>query len=128
MAPTASSGPLLSAKPCEKHVESIAFGCVALRGHQAFGFAEHNARRFRYLQCFSWHCWLHAAEFFIAKFLAHQLSQPAAHRADAALAWLNGTVVANINATMAITFILPSIEIKTQVFSVSSDAAWPASE
>jgi hypothetical protein len=34
----------------------------------------------------SWHCWLHAVEFFMAKFLAHQLSQKAAHLAEAATA------------------------------------------
>jgi len=50
---------------------------------------------------------------FIAKFWLHQLSQPAAHRADAALAWLNGATIANISATKATAFILPSIEIKT---------------
>jgi hypothetical protein len=39
-----------------------------------------------YLQCFSWHCWLHAVVFFIGKFLVHQLVQPAAHRALSAKA------------------------------------------
>lgn len=57
-----------------------------------------------HLQCFTWHCWLHAAGFFMAKFLAHQLLQNATHRDEAAAAFVpvTGASIAAIMTTVVI--------------------------
>ena len=68
-----------------------------------------------HLQCFSWHCWLHAAGFFIEKFLAHQLLQDATQCGEAAAAFVpvTGASIATIITAIAIRgsalFMVPSI-------------------
>jgi len=69
----------------------------------------------RHLHCFSWHCWLHAAGFFMAKFLAHQLLQDATQCGEAAAAFVpvTGASIATIITAIAIRasalFMVPSI-------------------
>jgi hypothetical protein len=67
----------------------------------------------RHLQCFSWHCWLHAAGFFIEKFLAHQLLQDATQCGEAATALVTGASIATIITAIAIRasalFMVPSL-------------------
>lgn len=57
-----------------------------------------------HLQCLSWHCSLQAVGFILAAFCAHQLLQPAMHRALAARACSPVTSVSTnrIEATIAI--------------------------
>jgi hypothetical protein len=74
-----------------------------------FGAASLPTRH--HLQCLSWHCALQAVGFFIAKFLAHQLVQNAAHFGDAAAALVRvtGASLATINATIAARARMPLI-------------------